>query len=653
MSPTHPETWIPTREQIENANITRLAALLGLEGFDALQSFSLANPAEYWRGVNAFCDVVWSKPYQAYCDQSRGKQFPRWFVGGELNWTETVFAWSTRPHGADRLAVVAESEDGIVRQVTYRELKDRVQRFAAGLIVRGVKRRDRVGLLMESGVEATISLLALSYIGAIVVPLFSGFGSEAIVSRLSSCGAMGIIATTGFRRRGKLVDTATVILEARQRVPGIELLILKATPGHQPHEAAAVDWASVETDAPQTAPEAMSANDPFMVIYTSGTTGKPKGAVHTHGGFPLKIAHDAAVHFDVNPGDVFCWPADMGWVAGPLVVCSALMRGATLVCYDGAPDFPDWSRMSRLIERHKITHYGSAPTLIRGLAANEPRSTAGDVSSVRLLITAGEGIDPEHFAWHQRAFGRGVSPMINYTGGTEVSGALLASVPVKPIQPAVFNAASPGVAVDVVDAEGRPVEDTVGELAVREPFVGMTQSFWQDDERYLETYWRAVPDLWLHGDLAIRLRRGGFMMRGRSDDTIKLAGKRLGPAEVEEVLLELPDVNEAAAIGVDDPVKGQKLVVFVVPALGGGADALAASICAHVEARLGKPFRPSHVHVVEQLPKTKSSKIMRRLIRSTYIGLPLGDLSSLDNLAALDEIRRVSSGASIGGQDRG
>jgi acetyl-CoA synthetase len=333
----------------------------------------------------------------------------------------------------------------------------------------------------------------------------------------------------------------------------------------------------------------------------------------------------------------------MGWIGGAMVTGVALMRGCTLVCYDGTPDFPDWSRMSRIIERHRVTHFGVAPTLIRGLAGNESAALQGDVSSLRVLVTAGEAIDPETFAWHQRTFGRGVAPLINFTGGTEASGALLSSVVVRPIRAAGFNCISPGVAVDVVDATGKPVKDEVGELAVLRPFVGMTQSFWQDDARYLETYWSAVPGMWIHGDLAIRTSDGQFFMRGRSDDTLKVAGKRLGPAEVEDVVLESDRVREAAAIGVDDAAKGQKLIVFVVPADGAEAVEVERLVIAHVEKRLGRAFRPARVHVVPDLPKTRTTKVMRRVIRSVYCGLPIGDATTLANPASLDAIRKAAS----------
>jgi acetyl-CoA synthetase len=281
--------------------------------------------------------------------------------------------------------------------------------------------------------------------------------------------------------------------------------------------------------------------------------------------------------------------------------------------------------------------------MIRGLAVNAEASLKGDLSSLRLLATGGEAIDPDHFLWQQRHFGHGVAPLINYSGGTEASGGLVSSVIVKPIQAGGFNTASPGIDVDVVDLQGKPVVDEVGELAIRQPFVGMTRSFWEDDGRYLQTYWETVPGIWIHGDLAVRTRNGDFFVRGRSDDTLKLAGKRLGPAEVEEVMLELSGISEAAAIGVDDPAKGQALVVFAIPSGEGREDReLPSKIAQHIEARLGRAFRPTNVHVVAQLPKTRSSKVMRRLIRAVYCDQPLGDLSSLDDSTSLDEIARAA-----------
>ena len=499
-------------------------------------------------------------------------------------------------------------------------------------------------MLIEPGIEATVTLIAIAYVGAVVVPLFTGFGVDPIVSRLSSCDARALIATTGFYRRGRHVDTIDTITEARKRL-SLELLILKLGPNEVLTVPDAVEWSKVAAAVPRAGQQSArtTPRDPFMIIHTSGTAGKPKGTVHTHGGFPLKIAHDSAVHFDIKAGDVFLWPADMGWIAGALIVVSSLVHGATMVCYDGAPDFPDWSRMSRMIERHRVTHFACGPTMIRGFAANEAVAMAGDVSSIRVLITGGEVIDPEHFVWHRHHFGSGLAPLINYSGGSEASGALVSSVVVKPIEPAGFNTASPGIAVEVVDAAGSSLTGEVGELTILEPFVGMTQSFWDDDERYLDTYWRRIPGKWVHGDLAVKTQEGGFFLRGRSDDTIKVAGKRFGPAEIEEVVLELPGVSEAAAIGIDDPMKGQLLVVFVIASLLGRQDQeLPQVIGTHIEARLGKPYRPSRVHVVQQLPKTRTAKVMRRVIRGAYCGLSLGDLSSLDDASTIGEIARVA-----------
>lgn len=642
------DIWIPGPGDVADANVTELANLLGLSDFDALYAFSIREPAAYWAAVNRYCGIRWSKDYDIYCDDSRGKALPSWFVGGELNWVDTVLARADDEAGAARLAVVAERENGAVGTASYAELRDEVRGMAAGLLDIGVRRGDRIGLLMENGREATTAMLALAYMGAIAVPLFSGFGVDPIVSRLRVCAARGLLATSGFLRRGKAVDVRPILSQVRAQLPGLDIVVVKDSPEIPPHRdvgAAGPLWRELFKDPSSALPSCrMSPDDPFMIVFTSGTTGRPKGAVHTHGGFPLKIAHDAAVHFNVKAGDVFCWPADMGWIAGSLVLASALMRGATLVCYDGAPDYPDWSRMGRLIERYRVTHYGSAPTLIRGLAENERTSTLGDRSSIKLLITAGETIAPEHFRWFQRHFGRGECPLINYTGGTEVSGGLLSSVVVKPIVPAGFNTRSPGVAADVVDASGTPVTGRIGELAVLEPFVGMTKAFWQDEQRYLETYWEIVEGMWIHGDLALKDDDGNYFLMGRSDDTIKIAGKRVGPAEMEDIVATLEGVGEVAVIGVEDAAKGQAIVVFVTAPGIGDPDALTRTVGESIRRRLGKAFAPREVLVVPQLPKTRSSKTMRRIIRGIYDGKPLGDLSSLLNPESIGQIESLLRG---------
>lgn len=642
--------WHPRAEHYTQSGVARLQRHLGLPDYDALLRLALEDPGRYWRGVAAFCEFRWDTPPTAHVDLADGREFPHWFPGARLNWVNSVLAWADGSGGAHRLAVIEEREDGSVEVLDRAALRTRVLTQAAVLVDEGVRPGECVGLLMENGINATVALLAIAAIGAVAVPLFTGFGAEAVVARLAAAEARLLLASPAFQRRGRPVDLEGVIRAAWPQLPALERVLWQSPPAGAAADAAREAVLPDLLEAVSAAPATLAAfapDDPFMLIYTSGTTGKPKGIVHTHGGFPLKIAHDAVVHFDLAPGDVFCWPADMGWIAGSLVLGCALLRGATLVCYSGGPDYPDWSRMSRLIERHRITHFGSAPTLIRGMASHADESLRGDISSVKLLVTAGENIDPAHFRWFHTHFGRVECPLINYTGGTEASGALLASVVVRPIVPGGFNSPSPGIAVDVVDAAGAPLVDGVGELTVREPFVGMTRSFWRDDERYLDTYWRTLPGRWVHGDLAVKRADGHWFLRGRSDDTLKIAGKRLGPAEVEEIVLKIPGIGDAAAIGVPDAERGERLVVFIVPAPGEIAPCaeLAARVSAAVDTRLGRPFRPSAVHCVAQLPKTRSSKTMRRVIRNLYCGNAPGDLSSLDNPAALDDIRLAAAGA--------
>jgi acetyl-CoA synthetase len=636
-------TWVPNADQLANANVTRIMKTLDISDYEEFRQFSTENPERYWETILEFTGIKWVKPYETFVDFSKGREFPEWFQGGVLNWTDTIFAWAKDPEHASRIALIAEYEDGKTVHLTYPELHDEVRKFARGLLKLGVEKGDRVGLLMEPCVESVVSMISLSYMGAVVLPMFSGFGTEPIASRLALCKAKALVTTEGFTRRGGFVDRTAAATEAA-KTAGVEFLIMKPVKPGELKIDGAIDWYDV-AKGPAMEPDAepMSTQDNYMVFFTSGTTGKPKGIVHTHGGFPIKVLHDSVLHFDTQEDDIFFWPADMGWVAGAMIIVSVMMRGATMVVFDGAPNYPDWSRMSRMIERHKVTQFGGAPTMIRGFATNSEQALAGDVSTVRVLITGGETIDAQHFAWYQEHFGHGVAPLINFSGGTEVSSGLVSSVMLKPILAGGFNTTCPGVEVDVIDEKGNSVYDEVGELAIRAPFVGMTKSFWEDDERYLDTYWRTIPGIWVHGDLAVQDRDGNFFLKGRSDDTLKLAGKRTGPAEIEDVLIELPDVVEVAAIGVPDEAKGEVLVVFVVASEGiNDSEKLIQEVMDHADKRLGRAFRPAKVHVVAELPKTRTAKIMRRLIRAIYCDLPLGDTSALDNSTAVDVVRAAA-----------
>jgi acetyl-CoA synthetase len=380
-----------------------------------------------------------------------------------------------------------------------------------------------------------------------------------------------------------------------------------------------------------------------MIIYTSGTTGRPKGALHTHCGFPIKATQDIAHCFDVHDSDTMFWVTDMGWMMGPWEVFGMTLLAGTMVIYDGALDYPGPDRLWDLVERHGVTVLGVSPTLIRALMRHgEEPVRRHNLSSVRILGSTGEPWNPESWRWLFETAGGGRIPIINYSGGTEVSGGLVSGNVLTAAKPCSFAGPPPGIAADVVDDAGRSIRNQVGELVVRAPWIGMTRGFWGDPDRYEQAYWSRFPNVWVHGDWAAIDEDGLWYILGRSDDTIKIAGKRLGPAEVESVLVEHPAVLEAAAIGVPDPTKGQALVCFCVLRPGQDASAgLSEALRAMVAERLGKPLRPAAVEFVSELPKTRNAKVMRRVIRSAYLDQDPGDLSSLENPLAVEEIKRV------------
>jgi acetyl-CoA synthetase len=634
--------WRPDPATAARTRIARFMARHGLDTIEALHRRSVEDLEWYWDAVSRDLDWRWSTPYEKVADLSRGIQWPRWFPGGRMNLAANCVDKHLTARGGEP-AVISEAEDGHVRRLTYADLHAEVGRLANALTRLGVAAGDAVGVFLPMTQEAAIAILACSRIGAIYTPCFSGFGGQAVATRLAACGAKVLITADAFSRRGHPIPMKQTADEAIAECPAIRHVIVHRRSG------AAVPWTSgrdvwwhdaVAAESADCAPLAVEADHPALIIYTSGTTGKPKGTVLTQGGFGIKNAHDWAYVFDMDAGARMFWVTDLGWLMGPMLITGTLLAGGTVVLFEGTPDYPKPDRLWQLCARHGVTHLGISPTAVRALMPYgadwvEPH----DLSAIRIIGSTGEPWNPEPYRWLFDHAGRGRVPIINYTGGTEISGGILSGFPICPIKPCSFNGPIPGMAADCYGEDGRPVRGEVGELVVTRPWPGMTAGFWQDPERYLETYWSRWPDVWVHGDWAYVDEDGFWFIHGRSDDTLKIAGKRVGPAEIESVLVGHPAVNEAAAIGVPHEIKGEAVVCFTVLRPGfSPTEELRHELQQHVAQAMGKAIRPDRVLFARELPKTRSAKIMRRVIRATYLGKEPGDLSSLDNASGIKAI---------------
>ncbi|MFW2237895.1 AMP-binding protein [Rhodococcus opacus] len=639
-------TWRPTDEYVENANVTRLARAHGLSGLGELRARSVADVRWYWDAVVRDLGLPFQAPYHEVLDTSRGIEHPDWFVGGRANVVDACLErWLADPAAADRMAVTHEAEDGTVHSMSYRELAADVERAAAGLRELGVGKGDAVALFLPMIPEAVVSVYAVARLGAVLVPLFSGFAPSAIASRIQDADAKVVIVADGTVRRRKTVTMKPALDEALAICPTVQSVVVVENVGAEVDSTGRdISWAKLLGNGGDPGPvEAMDAGEPFALAYTSGTTGKPKGAVHTHAGFLVKTASEVAYSFDLKPGGAFCWITDMGWIMGPLSIIGTHANGGTLVLYEGSPDVPDTDRLWQLVQRHRVTMLGVSPTLIRTLRGRETDVAARfDLSLVHTIGSTGEPWDPDSYDWLARDVFGGRVPIINFSGGTEVGGSFLAPYPVEPIHSCSLGGPSLGMDVDVVDDAGRALRGEQGELVCRQPWPSMTRGVWKDEERYLEAYWSTFPGMWRHGDYALVGDDGQWYIRGRSDDVMNVAGKRLAPAEVEAVLTAHPSVSEAAAVGVPDPKKGEAVWAFWVPRADADGDTdISAELIASVAAELGKPFAPSVVHRVSRLPKTRSAKILRRAVRAAALGTDPGDLSGAENPEAVDEIRAV------------
>lgn len=646
--------WRPSADDLGDSRLARFIRAAGMADLTALQARAAADPAWFWGAATDDLGLPWQRRPATVLDDSRGPEWSRWWGGGAFNHAAAAID-PRAERQPDAEALVWEGEDGDVRRFSARELRDEVDRAAAMLVAEGVQPGDRVGLLLPMLPETVVAVLALGLLRAIFTPIFSGYGPAAIASRLSDCGATLLITADGFLRRGGIVPLKAAADEAVAMAPTVRrLLVVRRLGDRVPstpwddgrdrwwHEA--IDAAGAPGSAPKRERVETDPETPYMVIYTSGTSGRPKGAVHVHGGFPIKASQDLAHCFDLRAGDTLFWFTDLGWMMGPWAISGSLILGARLVLYEGTPDHPGPDRLWSIVERHRVTHLGLSPTVIRALIAHGTEPVRShDRSSLRVLGSTGEPWNPDPWWWFFREVGEGRCPIVNYSGGTEVSGGIVAGNLVTPLRATSFAGPNVGVAADVVDADGRPIRGAVGELVIRQPLPGMTRGFWSDPDRYLETYWSRFPGTWVHGDWALIDADGYWYIHGRSDDTLKVAGKRVGPAEVESAAVSHPAVVEAAAVGIPHPVKGEAIAVFCVLARGTPDDpALRAEIGARVAKELGKALRPDVVLVVRGLPKTRSGKVMRRVIRAAFLGQDPGDLSALDDPAIIEAIRRLA-----------
>jgi len=642
------DVWQPSSDHLLHSRILGFARDHGAADVRALVQRADADPTWFWGEVAEWLGLDWQRAPSRVVDDLADAPGTRWFPDSAFNLCDNaVDRWVRRGRG-DVVSLRWETDDGDRGHWTFVQLADQVDRASRSLLQLGVQPGDRVGLQLPMVKEAAVAMLACAKVGAVSVPVFSGFGAAAVVDRLEAAGASVHIVADAYRRRGRRVDVRSSLAPAMGPLTGLRTTIvvrLDSEPDARgPSFPGEVSWdallSSVES-GPLEATEIPSTH-PLMLAFTSGSTGRPKGVVLTHSGFAVKAGSDVAFSFDLGPSDTAAWITDPGWVMFPITLLGGLIAGSAVALFGGTPDHPDTGRLWDFCRASHVTMLGLSPTLVRLLMSKGATTTDIDKGALRVLASSGEPWTPDAYDWLFRQVFEKQLPIINYSGGTEVSGGILSNTTAEPIHPCAFAGPLPGMGAAVIDAQGRQMETGLGELALGNHSPGMPTTFWNDHQRYVDTYWTTWPGLWHHGDWA---ERDGdrWYIRGRSDDTLKIAGKRIGPAEIESVVNSLDGVIESAAVGVADGIKGDALVVFARLNDDTASDQqrLDKLISDTVVAQLGPALRPREVHVVSTLPRTRSGKILRRVIRAVYCGEPPGDVSSIEDLSAVGVIEAI------------
>jgi len=652
----------PSREFVESTNVRAFMDAYDIADHDELiertttdvEGVEASGVDWFWDELVDHLGIEFYEAYDAVRDDTDGPQFSDWYPGGELNIAHnTVDRHAARDAPTrNRVALIWEGEDGEVRETTYHELKRESNRVANYLESRGIETGDRVGLYMPMVPEVVSILYGCFKAGAIAVPIFSGFGVDATATRIEDPEVDVLFTADGFYRRGDrmtLKGTADEAIAEADHDVGSVVVYRRwddseppMTDGRDEFWADAVPPASDEYETKH-----LDSAQESMLLYSSGTTGKPKGIVHTHAGPLLQCAKEIHFGFDHRDHDRFFWVSDIGWMMGPWTLIGNHALGGTVFMYEGAPDYPEPDRFWEMIDRHDLTTFGISPTAIRALRKRGDEWLEGhDLSSLRLLGSTGEPWDPESWLWFYENVGGSEAPIINISGGTEICGCFLMPLPTQPLKPCTLGGPGLGMAVDIVNSQGESIADTHerGFLVARDSCPSMTKSLWAGDERYLEEYWSTFedPPLWDHGDWAQKDDDGFWFLHGRADDALNVAGRKVGPAEVEGALIEHEAVNQAAAVGVPDDTTGTAVVTYVILEAGyEESEALREALREQVGEELGKPFKPREVLFVEEFPKTQSGKIIRRAIQATYTGEDLGDMSSIENPGALEDLEEA------------